>query len=266
MNKSQFSERIGNIDERLVEQAERVPNYARQGRQRLVRRIAAAAAALAVMVCGGFGLGATVFAQEIEVPVEVPVEQETITYEDMGVTLILPDSWRGQYGVDSNGSVYALGARDEYNPAVLFWIDLYPEQLTKDFDGQAVVRLGQLEDVDVSGQQALHHAVSGQAVHVARRDVEQHPQGGACRQGNDGACQGHAQGGGQDAPKLSVAGGNQYQSLDKGSLYGTSPLSFEKGPAAGQVLFAAAGAAFFPYPIAPLLARKVRKVALSERM
>ena len=132
MNKSQFSERIGNIDERLVEQAERVPNYARQGRQRLVRRIAAAAAALAVMVCGGFGLGATVFAQEIEVPVEVPVEQETITYEDMGVTLILPDSWRGQYGVDSNGSVYALGARDEYNPAVLFWIDLYPEQLTKD--------------------------------------------------------------------------------------------------------------------------------------
>ncbi len=132
MNKSQFSERIGNIDERLVEQAERVPNYARQGRQRLVRRIAAAAAALAVMVCGGFGLGATVFAQEIEVPVEVPVEQETSTYEDMGVTLILPDSWRGQYGVDSNGSVYALGARDEYNPAVLFWIDLYPEQLTKD--------------------------------------------------------------------------------------------------------------------------------------
>ena len=110
MNKSQFSERIGNIDERLVEQAERVPNYARQCRQRLVRRIAAAAAALAVMVCGGFGLGATVFAQEIEVPVEVPVEQETITYEDMGVTLILPDSWRGQYGVDSTGSVSAPGA------------------------------------------------------------------------------------------------------------------------------------------------------------
>lgn len=132
MKGKQLSDRIGNIDDRLIEEAEHMQNYGKQRRQKIARNFAAAAAALAVMVGGGFGLGATVFAQEIEVPVEVPVEQETITYEDMGVTLILPDSWRGQYGVDSNGSVYALGARDEYNPAVLFWIDLYPEQLTKD--------------------------------------------------------------------------------------------------------------------------------------
>ena len=55
---------------------------------------------------------------------------------------------------------------------------LHRDELPQDLDGQAVVRLGQLEDVDVAGEQALHHAVSGQAVHVARRDVEQHPQGG----------------------------------------------------------------------------------------
>ena len=128
MKGKQLSDRIGNIDDRLIEEAEHMQNYGKHRRQKIARNFAAAAAALAVMVGGGFGLGATVFAQEIE----VQVEPETITFEDMGVTLILPDSWRGQYGVDSNGSVYALGARDEYNPAVLFWIDLYPEQLTKD--------------------------------------------------------------------------------------------------------------------------------------
>lgn len=133
MNKSQFSERIGNIDERLVEQAERVPNYARQGRQRLVRRIAAAAAALAVMVCGGFGLGATVFAQEIEVPVEVPVEPESVTFADYGVTLILPDSWKGNYAVDGQ-SIYVPSVREHNGgeAGVLFSVRLYPEQVTKD--------------------------------------------------------------------------------------------------------------------------------------
>lgn len=132
MNKEQITERIGNIDPRLIEGAADVPNYAARRHARMVSRIAGAAAALAIMVGGGFGLGATVFAQEIETPVEVQVEPETITFEDMGVTLILPDSWRGRYGVTEEGYVYALEAHDEYNPAILFWIDLYPEQLTKD--------------------------------------------------------------------------------------------------------------------------------------
>ena len=65
MTNRQFSRHMGEIDPRLVEQAENVPNYARQARRRLARRAAAAAAALAVMVGGGFGLGATVFAQEM---------------------------------------------------------------------------------------------------------------------------------------------------------------------------------------------------------
>lgn len=128
MKGKQLSDRIGNIDDRLIEEAEHMQNYGKQRRQKIARNFAAAAAALAVMVGGGFGLGATVFAQEIE----VQVEPETITFEDMGVTLILPDSWRGRYGVTEEGYVYALEAHDEYNPAILFWIDLYPEQLTKD--------------------------------------------------------------------------------------------------------------------------------------
>ena len=128
MKGKQLSDRIGNIDDRLIEEAEHMQNYGKHRRQKIARNFAAAAAALAVMVGGGFGLGATVFAQEIE----VQVEPETITFEDMGVTLILPDSWRGRYGVTEEGYVYALEAHDEYNPAILFWIDLYPEQLTKD--------------------------------------------------------------------------------------------------------------------------------------
>lgn len=128
MKVKQLSDRIGNIDDRLIEEAEHMQNYGKHRRQKIARNFAAAAAALAVMVGGGFGLGATVFAQEIE----VQVEPETITFEDMGVTLILPDSWRGRYGVTEEGYVYALEAHDEYNPAILFWIDLYPEQLTKD--------------------------------------------------------------------------------------------------------------------------------------
>src|SRR5699024_5241848 len=75
----QLSDRIGNIDDRLTEEAEHMQNYGKHRRQKIARNFAAAAAALAVMVGGGFGLGATVFAQEIEVQVEVPVEPESVT-------------------------------------------------------------------------------------------------------------------------------------------------------------------------------------------
>lgn len=133
MTNRQFSRHMGEIDPRLVEQAENVPNYARQARRRLARRAVAAAAALAVMVGGGFGLGATVFAQEIEVPIEVPVEPETVTFADYGVTLILPDSWKGNYAVDGQ-SIYVPSVREHNGgeAGVLFSVRLYPEQVTKD--------------------------------------------------------------------------------------------------------------------------------------
>ena len=55
---------------------------------------------------------------------------------------------------------------------------LLPDELPENFHGQAVVRLGQLQNVDVAGEQPLHHAVGGQTVHIAGGDVEQHPQRG----------------------------------------------------------------------------------------
>ena len=92
MNKKQFSEHIGNIDDRLVQQAEIIPNYAAQRRQKRIRQLLATAAAL-VLMFSGFSVGAIVFARE------VPVEQENVVLEEIGLTLILPDSWKGKYEV-----------------------------------------------------------------------------------------------------------------------------------------------------------------------
>ena len=97
MNQEQFSRRIGNIDDKLVQQAERIPHYGRQRRQKWLRRFSAAAAVVALMVCSG-AVGAIAFGKETIV--EVPVEPETITLADIGLTLILPDEWKGQYGVE----------------------------------------------------------------------------------------------------------------------------------------------------------------------
>lgn len=96
MNKKQLSEHIGNIDDRLVSQAEEIPNYAVQRRRRRIRRLLAATAALVLMV-SSFSAGALAFAHETIV--EVPVQQETVALEEIGLTLILPDSWKGRYEV-----------------------------------------------------------------------------------------------------------------------------------------------------------------------
>lgn len=96
MNEKQLSEHIGNIDDRLVQQAEIIPDYAARHRRKRVRQLLAAAAALVLMVTS-FSAGAIVFAREIIV--EIPVEQEKVVLEEIGLTLILPDSWKGKYEV-----------------------------------------------------------------------------------------------------------------------------------------------------------------------
>ena len=49
MNKEQLSQRIGNMDDRLVVQAEHVPSYGRQRRSSLRRKIAGIAAVIVLM-------------------------------------------------------------------------------------------------------------------------------------------------------------------------------------------------------------------------
>lgn len=60
MNKEQLSQRIGNMDDRLVMQAEHVPSYGRQRRSSLRRKIAGIAAVIVLMACSG-AVGALAF-------------------------------------------------------------------------------------------------------------------------------------------------------------------------------------------------------------
>ena len=62
---------------------------------------AAAFAAVVALMAVSVTVGALAFSTEtiVEVEVPVPVEQETIVIEDFGITLILPDSWKGKYVV-----------------------------------------------------------------------------------------------------------------------------------------------------------------------
>lgn len=134
MNKEQFSEHIGNIDDRLVKQAEQIPNYAAMRRKKGFRQLLGIAAALVLMV-SGFGVGAIAFARETIV--EVPVEQETLELEGINLTLILPDSWKGQYSVEKRGEnfdVYIPEIREKAAgyEGILYTIVCYEESMTEE--------------------------------------------------------------------------------------------------------------------------------------
>lgn len=134
MNKEQFSEHIGNIDDRLVKQAEQLPNYAAMRRKKGFRQLLGIAAAL-VLIVSGFGVGAIAFARETIV--EVPVEQETLELEGINLTLILPDSWKGQYSVEKRGEnfdVYIPEIREKTAgyEGILFTIVCYEESMTEE--------------------------------------------------------------------------------------------------------------------------------------
>jgi len=58
-----------------------------------VRRKKPVIAIAVLMVWSGI-VGAVAFGEETVI--EVPVEQETIEIEEIGLTLILPDSWKGK--------------------------------------------------------------------------------------------------------------------------------------------------------------------------
>lgn len=96
MNKLTFAERIGNLDDRLVRQAEELPDYRVRRRQKGLRRLLATAAVFVLMV-SSFGVGASAFPREVIV--EVPAEQECLALEDIDLTVLFPDSWKGRYTV-----------------------------------------------------------------------------------------------------------------------------------------------------------------------
>ena len=105
MNKKQLSEHIGNIDDKLVQQAEQIPNYVMRNRKKRIKQLLATAAVLIIMF-SSFSVGAMAFSRKIIV--EVPVAQEIIELEGINLSLILPDSWKGQYVVEKNGQNYIV--------------------------------------------------------------------------------------------------------------------------------------------------------------
>lgn len=139
MNKKQLSEHIGNIDDRLVQQAEKIPNYATRRRQKRIRRLLATAAALVLMV-SSFSVGAMAFGREVII--EVPAEQETLELEEINLTLILPDSWAGKYSIEKNGNNFIVynpqireavsNGTDPFDGGVLFTIVCYEESMTEE--------------------------------------------------------------------------------------------------------------------------------------
>lgn len=139
MNKKQLSEHIGNIDDRLIEKAEKIPNYKQLHRDKIIKHFITAAAAFALMACS-FSAGALAFAHETVV--EVLAEPETVSLEEINLTLILPDDWKGKYYVEKEGQnyiVYHTQTRkdistgiDAFDGGVLFYIVCYKESMTQE--------------------------------------------------------------------------------------------------------------------------------------
>ncbi len=137
MNKKQLSEHIGNIDDRLVEQAEKIPNYRQLHHRQTIRRFITVAAAFVLMACS-FSAGALAFARETVV--EVPIEQEMAVFEEINLTLIFPNEWKGKYSVEKDGQNYIIyhtqiredfsAGIDAFDGGVLFYIVCYEESMT----------------------------------------------------------------------------------------------------------------------------------------
>ncbi len=93
MNGRELAERIGNIDGYMVQQAERLPDYGARRRRKWAMGIASCAAVF-VLAVGSFTAGAVVFAKEMS------AEPEMVTLEEIGLTLLLPDTWKENYSVE----------------------------------------------------------------------------------------------------------------------------------------------------------------------
>ena len=130
MKPTEFSHHIGNIDDKLIHQAEDMPNFGRQHRVRNIRRTLLVAAVIALMT-GSFIVGAVAINRGPET-IYVEKEQEIIAVGNSGISLILPDWWKGKYEIkqdDKYVNVYhtATRERSEYG-GMLFGVS-FEEQI-----------------------------------------------------------------------------------------------------------------------------------------
>lgn len=147
MTREQLSERMGNIDDRLVQQAEQIPNYRKLHRRKRIRKLAACAAALALMV-GSFVAGVMVEAHRTVSGDPVGTGVIDLT-EEIGILMLLPESWRedwdsgfgvearqdGSYSIYSKEIRNACMASDDNDfvwGGILFSVARLPGQLTEE--------------------------------------------------------------------------------------------------------------------------------------
>lgn len=119
MKREQSSKQIENVGDRFFEKTEHNNG---------IKQFLVIAVVLVLMMCS-FGVGAVSFAKETIV--EVPVDQEAIPIDEIGLTVILPDEWKGKYGVELNedGTGCAVYVKDIHDGngemaglGYLFWI------------------------------------------------------------------------------------------------------------------------------------------------
>ncbi|MDE6674558.1 MAG: hypothetical protein K2K19_07080 [Acetatifactor sp.] len=147
MTREQLSERIGNIDDRLVQQAERIPNYRKRQWRKRIRQLAACAAAL-VLMAGSFAMGMMVQADRTVTRDPAGIGIIDLT-DELGIQMLLPESWKddwdGGFGVDARQdgsySIYnkeirnACMASDDNDfiwGGILFSVSRLPGQLTEE--------------------------------------------------------------------------------------------------------------------------------------
>ena len=130
-----LSDRMGNTDDQLSQQVSSCTPM-RPGKKRSM--LVFPAVTIVLIICSFY---AGTLTQPVE---EVPVEPEIIYMEEIGLTLILPDSWKGKYAWAKSRdvrtySVYHPGIRaamsgdsEPFYGGTLFHIRLWDTPLTKE--------------------------------------------------------------------------------------------------------------------------------------
>ena len=131
MKAIRLAHHIGDIDEKLVRQAEQMPEYGKKrGENRFLRRALAVAAVAALMICS-FAMGAFALNDE----------PETVEIEGTGITLILPDDWKGKYIYESDENELIVYQKATYESTgdwggagILFYVNRVDGVLPMDFE------------------------------------------------------------------------------------------------------------------------------------
>lgn len=117
------------LDERLSRCLRGLPEKKNKGEhpvkshtKKILNRTILVAAVLALMV-GCLAVGALAFGPERVVEKPVPQERQEIVMEDIGLTVVLPDSWKGRYYVWSDG-----GSCYVFNKLTVDWVTEWIEE------------------------------------------------------------------------------------------------------------------------------------------